>query len=74
MLLNKICKYAVTWEYVPHDIIADIEQNIEFIKNATKVLENIEWKFWLKFDPLFWLKMTHLQIKIVPLFFVILIF
>jgi hypothetical protein len=32
------------------------------------------WKFWLKFDPLFWLKMTHLQIKIVPLFFVILIF
>ena len=32
------------------------------------------WKFWLKFDPLFWLKMTHLQIRIVALFFVILLF
>ena len=28
MLLNKIYKYAVTLEYVPHDIIADIEQKI----------------------------------------------
>ena len=25
MLLNKIYKYAVTLEYVPHNIIADIE-------------------------------------------------
>ena len=28
MLLNKIYKYAVTLEYVPHNIIADIEQKI----------------------------------------------
>ncbi len=26
MLLNKIYKYAITLEYVPHNIIADIEQ------------------------------------------------
>ena len=31
------------------------------------------WKFWLKFDPLFWLKMTHLQIEIITLNFVIFI-
>ena len=29
MLLNKIYKYAVTLEYVPHDIIADIIADIE---------------------------------------------
>lgn len=28
MLLNKIYKYAVTLEYVSHNIIADIEQKI----------------------------------------------
>mgnify|MGYP001100007608 FL=1 len=28
MLLNKIYKYAVTLAYIPHNIIADIEQKI----------------------------------------------
>ena len=36
MLLNKIYKYAVTLEYVPHDIIADIEQKI-IIEKVEKI-------------------------------------
>ena len=36
MLLNKIFKYAVTLEYVPHDIIADIEQKI-IIEKVEKI-------------------------------------
>ena len=27
--------------------------------NATSKYK-YEWKFWLKFDPLFWLKITHM--------------
>ena len=58
VILSKIGKVA---GYVK---IFNVEDNI------TSDIKN-EWKFWLKFDPLFWLKMTHLQIKIVALFFLI---
>ncbi len=36
MLLNKIYKYAVTLEYVPHNIITDIEQNTIIGKTEKK--------------------------------------
>ena len=53
----------------------DIKGVYEHKQIGQKYIEYMinEWKFWLKFDPLFWLKMTHLQIEIITLNFVIFI-
>ena len=41
-ILNKIYKYAVTLEYVPHNIIADIEK--KEIEDLAKCVKKIKTK------------------------------
>ncbi len=75
MLLNKIYKYAVTLEYVPHNIIADIEQ-----KNILGKIEKKHYPTFTKDEDIKGLLLsideyegdysTKMALKILPYIFV----